>query len=142
MTGTRLIVATGAAVADVKQLPPLVRELLEGASEILVITPMLPGRLQWLASDTDRARHEADDRLNTVLGHLADLEVAATGRIADDTPLTAFADALRDFAADHILIAIRGSELAGWQERGLIDKIRAFGLPITVFEIDASGAVP
>jgi hypothetical protein len=142
MSGTKLLVATGAAVADVEQLPPLIRELLEEASEILVITPMLPGRLQWLASDSDRARHEADERLNTVLGQLAELDVAATGRIADDTPLTAFADALRDFPADHILIAIRNSEHAGWQERGLIDEIRAFGIPITVFEIDASGAVP
>ena len=141
MNGGRLLIATGAAVADVDQLPPLIRELLDAASEVLVITPILPGRLQWLASDTDRARHEADERLNTVLGHMADLGVAVEGQLADETPLTAFADALRDFDADHILIALRSGEHAEWQERGLVDEIRAFGLPVTVFEIGRGGAV-
>src|SRR5688500_3736611 len=90
--GGRLLVATGAAVVDVAHLPPLVRELLDAASEVLVITPILPGKLQWLASDTDRARHEADERLNKVLGHMAELDVPAAGQVGDETPLTAFAD--------------------------------------------------
>jgi hypothetical protein len=138
--GERLLVATGAAVVDVADLPPLVRELLDAASEVLVITPVLPGRLQWLASDTDRARHEADERLDSVLGHMAELDVPAAGQVGDETPLTAFADALRDFDADHILIALRGPEHAGWQERGLLDRIRAFGIPMTVFEIQGGRA--
>jgi hypothetical protein len=44
----RLLVATGAAVADVDALPPLVRRLLDAASDVLVITPILPGGLPWL----------------------------------------------------------------------------------------------
>jgi hypothetical protein len=44
--------------------------LIEGASERFVITPRLPGSLHWLVSDTDRATHEADERLDAVLGHL------------------------------------------------------------------------
>jgi hypothetical protein len=138
--GGRLLVATGAAVADVADLPTLVRALLDAASEVLVITPVLPGRLQWLVSDTDRARHEADERLDSVLGHMAELDIPADGRVGDETPLTAFADALRDFDADHILIALRGPEQAGWQERGLLDRIRAFGVPLTVFEIQGGEA--
>ena len=48
-----------------------------------------------------------------------------------------------DFRPDHILIALRSSEDAGWQERGLLDKVRErFRLPITVFEIGAEGEVP
>jgi hypothetical protein len=140
MSGRRLLVATGAAVADVDELPPLVRELLDAASDVLVITPILPGGLQWLLSDTDRARHEADERLNVVLGHMQALGVDAEGCVGDETPLTAFADAVREFAPDHILIALRPSEAAGWQERGLIDEVRsAFGIPITIFEIGAQG---
>jgi hypothetical protein len=138
--GGRLLVVTGAAVVDVADLPPDVRELLDAASEVLVITPVLPGRLQWLTSDTDRARHEADERLDSVLGHMAELDVPATGQVGDETPLTAFTDALRNFEADHILIALRGPEHAGWQERGLLDRIRAFGIPLTVFEIQGGGA--
>jgi len=62
----RLLIATGAVAADAAQLPGLVRELIESASDILVISPILPGRLHWLVSDTDRARYEADERLESV----------------------------------------------------------------------------
>jgi hypothetical protein len=139
----RLLIATGAAVAEVDQIPPLVRTLIDAASDVLVITPILPGALQWLVSDTDRARHEADERLATVLGQMEGMDVPVEGRVADETPLTAFDDAVADFRPDHILIALRSSEGAGWQERGLLDKVRErFRLPITVFEIDAEGGVP
>jgi hypothetical protein len=123
MTDPRLLIATGAAVADVDELPLSVRHLLDAASEVLVITPILPGGLQWLVSDTDRARHEADERLNVVLGHMEALGVAAEGRVGDETPLTAFDDAVRDFRPDHILIGLRSGERAGWQERGLVDEL-------------------
>ena len=143
MSARRLLVATGAAVADVGELPRDVRGLLDEAAEVFVITPMLPGRLQWLVSDTDRARHAADERLNTVLGHLEAMDVPAEGRVGDETPLTAFDDAVREFAPDHILIGLRSSEHADWQELGLVEAVRSrFGLPVTVFEIGPAGHVP
>jgi hypothetical protein len=139
----RLLVATGAAVADIAELPPLVRGLIDAASDVLVITPILPGGLQWLVSDTDRARHEADERLRTVLGQIEAMDVQVEGRVGDETPLTAFDDAVDEFRPDHILIALRSSEHAGWQERGLLDKVRErFRLPLTVFEIGPKGGVP
>lgn len=140
MSGRRLLVATGAAVADIDELPPLVRGLIDAASNVLVITPILPGGLQWLVSDTDRARHEADERLGTVLGHIEAMDVRVEGRVGDETPLTAFDDAVHEFRPDHIVIALRSAEHAGWQERGLLDKVRErFRLPITVFEIGVPG---
>jgi hypothetical protein len=142
---TRLLIVTGAAVADPEELPPLVRSLIDAAGEILVVTPMLPGRLQWLVSDTDRVRHEADERLQTVMGHLETLvpEAAATGSVGDETPLSAFADAVRRFRPDHILLALRASDHSAWQERGLTERVReAFHIPLTLFEIDRSGRVP
>lgn len=142
--GTRLLIATGEAAASEAELPPLVRTLIGNASELLVMTPMLISKLQWLASDTDRARFEADERLSTVLGHVEALAPDAdfSSRIGDDTPFTAFADAIREFLPDHILIALRGSDHSGWQERGLLDQIREFGIPITVFELDRAGRPP
>jgi len=143
VSGRRVLIATGAAVADIDQLPPLVRGLIDAASDVLVITPVLPGGLQWLVSDTDRARHEADERLATVLGQMEAIDVAAEGRVGDETPLTAFDDAVAGFQPDHILIALRGGDDAGWQERGLVDQVRErFQLPITVFEIAAEGRAP
>jgi hypothetical protein len=142
--GPRLLIVTGAAAADVHELPGPVQSLIAGASEILVVTPMLPSRLEWIASDTDRVRHEADERLRTVLDHLAELapggEIA--GDVGDETPLSAFADAVRRFGPDHILVAIRAADHRAWQERHLIDRVRdAFPLPLTVLEIDRGGHV-
>jgi hypothetical protein len=142
--GTRLLIATGEAAASEDELPPLVRVLIDSAAEVLVMTPVLISRLQWLASDTDRARFEADERLSTVLGQIEALapEVEIRGRIGDDTPFTAFSDAIREFRPDHILIALRSSDHSSWQERGLLDRIRGFGIPITVFELDRTGRPP
>ena len=139
--GTRLLIATGEAAASEGELPHLIRALIENASELLVMTPMLVSRLQWLASDSDRARYEADERLSTVLGQVETIapKAAIEGRIGDDTPFTAFADAIRDFLPDHILLALRRGDHSGWQERGLLDQIREFGIPITVFELDRAG---
>jgi hypothetical protein len=142
--GTRLLIATGEAAASEDELPQLVRTLIAGASEVLVMTPVLVSRLQWLASDTDRARYEADARLSSVLGQVETLAPAAQidGQTGDDTPFTAFADAIREFLPNHILIALRSGDHSGWQERGLLDRIREFGIPITVFELDRSGRPP
>jgi hypothetical protein len=142
---TRLLIATGGAAANVDELPPLIRALIQSASEILVITPILASRLRWLASDTDRARYEADERLGLVLGQIEALapETETRVQIGDETPLTAFDDAIRSFRPDHILIALRSADHDAWQERGLIDALRsAFHIPMTVFEIDQAGHVP
>jgi hypothetical protein len=145
MRGTRLLIAAGEAVADVEELPPLVLRLIETSSEILVVSPVLVGRLRLLTSDTDRARYEADERLGVVLGQVQELapDADARARVGDEAPLTAFDDAIRMFRPDHILVALRGADHAAWQERGLIDAVlAAFHVPITVFEIDQAGRVP
>jgi hypothetical protein len=142
---TRLLIATGEAAANVDELPPLIRTLIQSASEILVITPILVSRLRWLASDTDRARYEADERLGVVLGHIEALAPKAEveAQIGDETPLTAFEDAIRAFRPNHILIALRSADHDAWQERGLIDALRRdFHIPMTVFEMDQAGRVP
>ena len=144
-TDTRLLIVTGAVVADVAELPPLIQSLVSAASEILVVAPVLPGRLQWLVSDTDRVRQEADERLEAVMTHVEALGsgTAEAGAVGDETPLSAFADAVRRFRPDHILIALRASDHSAWQERHLVDRVReAFHIPITVFEKDRRGQVP
>src|SRR4051794_19467355 len=144
-SGTRLLIATGEAAASVTELPELVHALIRSASEVLVITPILTGALQWIASDTDRARYEADERLAAVLGDIQSIapDAKAWMQVGDDTPMTAFGDAMRQFHADHILVALRSSDHDGWQERGLIDRLRRdFHIPITLFELDQTGRVP
>lgn len=136
--GARLLIAVGDAASDPDRLPIGVRVLIDGAEEILVVAPRLPGRLDWLTSSTDVATERADERLQAVLGHLDELGAEASGRIGADDPLLAFEDAIREFSPNHILIALRGRDRAGWQERGLLDSIlERFRIPLTVFELSS-----
>lgn len=132
----RLLVAAGDAVPSVDDLPFGVRELIDAADEILVVTPALPSRLEWLASATDKAREQADERLRAVLGQIAELGSDAEGAVGADDPLLAFEDAIRDFNPDHLLVALRAGQYSGWQERGLLDQLQQrFGLPVTAFAV-------
>ena len=135
---TKLLVAAGQAATDPEELPVAVRELISAADEILVIAPILPGRFQWLASASDKAREQADERLQAVLGQVSGMKESgsARGAVAADDPLLAFEDAIAEFAPDHILIGLRSVEHADWQERGLLNQvIQRFSIPVTVFRL-------
>lgn len=132
----KLLIAAGESASGSKELPVGVRELIDAAQEIMVMTPALPSRIEWLVSATNKAREHADERLSTVLSHLEELGSKASGRVGADDPMVAFEDAIREFAPDHLLIALRPEDEAGWQERGLLDRLLGqFGLPITVFAL-------
>jgi hypothetical protein len=135
---SRLLIVAGQSASSLEELPPAVRELIRAADEILVVTPELPTRFEWLASATDEAREQADERLQAVLGHLGDLGAEARGAVGADDPVVAFEDALADFPADQILIGLRPRERAAWQERGLLHELQErFALPITFFALAA-----
>jgi hypothetical protein len=131
---SRLLIVAGAAASGPEELPFGVRGLIDAADEILVVTPTLPNRLDWLASATDKARKQADERLRAVLGQLEEMGSEAAGAVGADDPLLAFEDAIAQFGPDHLLIALRAGDRAGWQERGLLDEIlERLGVPMTVF---------
>jgi hypothetical protein len=138
----RLLVVADAAIADVGELLPLVRSVIDDAGELYVVTPTLPGRLDWLASQTNPARHAANERLDRVLGQLRSIGAHANGHTGDEDILTAFADAVAEFRPDHILIALRSAAHANWQERGLIARVRErFDRPLTTFSLDEQGHI-
>jgi hypothetical protein len=138
----RLLFVSDAAVADVHELPARVRAVLESASEVYVLTPTLPGRLAWLADDVDRFRHVADKRLDTVLGHLRSINDHVSGDALRGSVMTVITDAVETFKPDHIMLALRSSEHANWQEHGLVEHVQErFGLPLTSFAIDPGGHV-
>jgi hypothetical protein len=131
----KLLIAVGDAASTLRAVPAGVRALVEQADEILVVAPALPGRLDWLAGQTDKTRQLADERLAQVLGQLQEADADARGVVGSDDPMIAFEDAIAEFDPDHILIALRSEQRAGWQERGLLDQVlERFGLPITVFQ--------
>ena len=133
----RLLIAAGEAATSVEALPSGVRELIDSADEVLVIAPELPTRFQWLSSATDKSREQADERLQAVLGQLEEAGRAPSGAVGADDPAVAFEDALAGFPADHILVGLRAAERSGWQERGLIDELLRFGVPVTAFTVPA-----
>jgi hypothetical protein len=134
--GLRLLIAVGEAASGPETLPSSVQSLIDAADDILVIAPRLPSGLDWLTSATDKATEEADERLRAVLGQLEDMGADARGVVGADDPLLAFEDAFRQFTPDHLLIALRPQERAGWQERDLLDQVlERFGVPMTVFHV-------
>jgi hypothetical protein len=132
----RLLIAAGEAASGPEELPFGVRELLNASEEILVVTPTLPTRFEWLSSATDKAREQADERLQAILGHLEEVGSNASGVSGSDDPIEALADAVRSFDPDHLVIALRSAGHAGWQESGLLDRVlERFELPMTVFSV-------
>src|SRR5687767_10482307 len=75
----RLLFVSDAAVADVEELPRPVRTVIDDAAELYVVTPTLPGRLDWLANQVNPSRHAADERLDTVLDHMRALGAEVSG---------------------------------------------------------------
>ena len=136
LTESRLLIAAGEVAGGADALPAGVRQLIDSADEILVIAPSLPGRFEWLASATDKAREQADERLQLVLGEVSEIGAPARGMVAADDPLLAFEDAVSTFGPTHILIGLRSADHAGWQEHGLVGKVlERFGVPVTVFQL-------
>jgi nucleotide-binding universal stress UspA family protein len=136
----RLLFIADAAVADTDDLPSAVRAVMDAAGALYVVTPTLPGRLAWLADDVDRFRHIADERLDTVLGHMRAIGADATGVASRGSVLRVIADAVEEFRPDHIVIALRSAEHANWQERRLIAHVEErFGLPLTTYAVDTHG---
>lgn len=133
----KLLITAGEAASEVEELPAGVRALLDRAEEILVVAPVLPNRLRWLVSDTDKTRQLADERVSLILSHLEEVDKKAAGAVGSDDPLVAFEDAVVDFDPDHILIALRPPPKAGWQEQDLVEQVVSrFRLPVTAFIID------
>jgi hypothetical protein len=130
----RLLIAAGETASELAAIPYGARLLIDAAEEIMVVAPALPSRFKWLASDTDKTREVADQRLRVVLDQISDEETKTKGMVGADDPMLAFEDAVAAFQPDHILIGLRGPGKAEWQERGLVqDVLERFELPVTAF---------
>ncbi len=97
---------------------------------VLVVAPALNSWLRRWASDDDRARRQAAERLDAYLEQLERDGVHAEGRIGDADPLLAIADALTTFHADEIVIATDARTRYGAEELALRARQR-FSLPTT-----------
>jgi membrane protein implicated in regulation of membrane protease activity len=106
-------------------------------TEVLVVTPALNTRLKTFTSDEDRAREQAQERLDASLARLREAGIEANGEVGDGDPLQAMEDALRTFGADEIIISTHPEGRSHWLERGVVDGARErFAVPITHVVVD------
>jgi len=109
-----------------------VAEHADGEPTVHVVAPTWVGPLEWLATDEDDARSEAEVRALEAEWTLAD-QAEVEGEAGDVDPVVAVDDALRSFPGDEILI------VGGASENGVLEaSLRRFGLPVT----RAGGSLP
>ncbi|MGZ4403599.1 MAG: hypothetical protein ACXVRI_12230 [Gaiellaceae bacterium] len=127
-----LVVATAPHPED-----ELLERLGRGSGEEVEVLVVVPASdlsfLQWVTSDEDAARAEAERRARRA----AEVEALAArvveARTGDIDPLVAIEDALRTFPADELLIVTRPSEAATWLEEDAARSAleQRFGLRVT-----------
>jgi hypothetical protein len=106
-------------------------------SEVLVVTPALNTPVRHWTSDEDKARAEAQQRLEASLERLGQAGIDARGQIGDGDPLQAIEDALRTFGADEVIISTHPEGRSHWLERGVVTGARErFAVPITHVVVD------
>ena len=104
----------------------------DDVDELRVVVPAVhQSRLLWLANADDDARERAADAASSIGDALPSQETAASA--GDSDPLLAAEDALREFAADEVVVVTRPDEEASWLEEGNTDVIarRLKGLKVT-----------
>jgi hypothetical protein len=140
----RVLVLTSEDLAEANEVPETIRPLIADAEAIYVVAPTLTTWLQWVATDIDRARVSADERLRKVFDHMHADGLAPRGTVADEDQVVAIADALLEFDADLIVLRLHipGSERENWHEHRVAERVRShFDLPTIAFYFDDDGRV-
>jgi hypothetical protein len=106
-------------------------------TSLLVVTPALNSPVRTFTSDVDKAREEAQQRLEASLARLREEGINARGEVGDGDPLQAMEDALRTFGADEIIISTHPEGRSNWLERGVVTGAKErFAVPITHVVVD------
>jgi hypothetical protein len=107
------------------ELQEALAERGDGPPHARVVAPTRAGLLEWLATDEDDARSEAEVRALESEWILSD-EAEIEGEAGDVHPVLAVEDALRTLDADGILLVGGAAE-----NGGLEASLRRFGLPVS-----------
>jgi len=141
----RILVVANETVGGRALLDEIKRHHEGRNTEIFVVVPaMASSRLEHLAHDVDGAIAEAGERLNRSLAAMSGAGLCARGQVGDHhDPNAAIEDALREFAADEVVISTHPPERSKWLERGVVERAeRELPVPVThvVVDLEAEGA--
>lgn len=138
----RVLLVVDPTISDARVVRPSVRAVVERQpGEVYVIAPIFTTHLAWATNDDADAVANAEQRLAAVLQQLYDRHVEADGTVGgDDDVLTAIGDALAQFPADEIIIAVHADHNRHWRERQLAAKVRSHhDQPLTELLVEADG---
>jgi hypothetical protein len=128
----RLLVVTTAVLE-----PETLRERVERhaggrPAEIKIVAPAADvSPLQWLASDEDAARGDAE-RVAGESAAAVEGEARVETEVGDTDPVQAIEDALRTFPADEVIVITREGDDASWLEADAgAEANERFGVPVT-----------
>src|SRR5690349_13883442 len=102
----------------------------EGPAEFHIVVPATaPGHFAWTEG---QARAIAQERLDGALGWFASIGVTATGEVADEHPLYAIRDSLREHEIDEIIISTLPPGMSKWLRQDLPRKVqKEFEIPVS-----------
>jgi hypothetical protein len=129
----KILVLTSEPVAADQLRDSLPSDIDPRDAEVMVLSPALhENALRFWVSDADEAIARADDVRRQSLKQLGDAGVAASGDTGEGTPDEAIEDALKTFAADHILIFTHPKSEQRYKEDVDSDELQErFGVPVT-----------
>jgi len=136
----RILVVANQTVQGQALLDEIANRVKGRDSEVMVVAPAIGGtRLQHLASETDQARAEAEQRLDASVTGIRARGINAEGQVGDEDPNVAMGDALAKFGANEVIISTHTRKRSNWLERGVVEKARAeCDLPITHVVVDVA----
>jgi hypothetical protein len=136
----RLLVVVTTEVADAT-VREFVRRSAGEDAEVRVVAPASGiSRLDWLTNAEDDARAEAGSLADKTAQAAPTTDVQA--KIGDSDPVKAIEDALREFAADEVLIITRPDEDSSWLVAGSGETAQTrFRVPVRVVTVAEDGAL-
>src|SRR4051794_6405814 len=139
MPDTQHILVVANETAPDEQLHRTVRALAaDPAARVLVVAPALNSRVRHWFSDCDASVAAARQRLRTCTAQLGDLGLDVEGRVGDEDPMQAIADALVAFPATELLVATHPEARSNWLAHDLVDRALArFRLPTVHVAVEA-----
>lgn len=110
----------------------------DGVDLRVVVPAVETTALRHTLGDVDEPRHEAEQRLESVLSALRADGIEVSGEVGDPDPVQAAQDALLKSPADEVLIFEHCEEQSKWYEHGLLERAQeSIEPPLRVIVVEA-----